>query len=420
MAKHRRLSASSSPRWIPCPGSIAYIEHLKEEKKIPEDTKSDASIKGDKTHEIFEYCVDYRISPMDLSDAKVWDICRYKLSRSDLASVDLFWQFVFENIHIYDKTYAEQSYDLSYQYDADIGGTADLTQCQDSGTLHIGDYKNGRTLVEASTPQIKIYALGAFYEFDEIFNFQDVKLTIGQPNAYHTDGKIRSESLTVDELMKWEENTLIPVIEKIKSNTTELNPGEKQCEWCPAAGVCEANAKQTSQIIQLEFNKYAEPRQSLPSPQSLTGEQLAFILDNKNRVQNWLKEIDNYAKSLLEKGERIGKYQLSTKKGNRKLKPLAQLRKILRHKRLESAPFIKEDPQTKTISEVEHYLKTIRKWNEQKIKTFMDDITDRGKDSIQLLKSEHTTENDFTNLIEEKPTQKRKPRTNQTNRKKRN
>ena len=64
---HSRLAASAAPRWIRCPGSVAYIEFLKKEKRIPEDFSNFASIKGTAIHSIIEHCILQEIHPQKLT-----------------------------------------------------------------------------------------------------------------------------------------------------------------------------------------------------------------------------------------------------------------------------------------------------------------------------------------------------------------
>ena len=414
MSTHSRLAASAADRWIRCPGSIAYVEFLLKEGKIKPRPSGSAAELGTACHEVLEYCVKKDIAPTDLKPSVIKKLTKIPLKYDDLKGVEYYWTRVQEDKEKFDVTYTERKYDLSNRYGTDLGGTADVTQAKMKDLLQIGDYKNGRTVVETSSYQIRIYGLGAFYEFNEKYNFSHIQFTIGQPNAYHTDGSVRSETITVKELMKWEKQYLIPAVQKIKNGTTELIPGKKQCLWCDARNHCEANAKQAIQIAQLDFAGCAEPRQDLPVAQDLTKEQIVFILDNKDRLVKFLKGIEEYAFELLDSNERLGNYRLSEKKGNRKLLPEAELKSVLKEYKL-TIKSVKPTPEPKYfgITDMERFLDKDKGWKADRIAEFMKKATTRASGKRQLSKTTgHTAEKDFGHLIEAEPeaiTPKRKP-----------
>lgn len=401
---HSRLAASAASRWIRCPGSIAYIEFLRHENKLPEDKPSAASTKGTHCHTVLEFCVKKSRQPVKLSERFLNRLInKYKLSYEDLKGVQLYWEYIEKQKGYFDETFTERRYDLSNRYREDIGGTADITQCKERDILHIGDYKNGRTLVEVvDNYQLRIYGLGAYYEFNDDYKFEELMMTIGQPNAYHPEGSIRDEVITISELRKWEENYLVPAIEKIRNKTSELIPGDKQCEWCPARNVCEANAKQSLQIAHLDFKQYAEPRQDLPVISSLTTQQIVFILDNKHRLINFLNGVETHAQAMLANDERVGSYHLHTKKGNRKLKEEDELKKLCYSHKLKWTEIkTRPDPKLPTLGELEKYLKVKKDWSDSRIAKFMEKATTRAEGKMQLTKSaSHVGELDFAEFKE--------------------
>ena len=396
---HSRLAASAAARWIRCPGSIAYIEFLIHENKIPEETTSTAATKGTHCHTILEFCIKKSKLPIKLGPRFLKRLTNgFNITYEDLKGIQLYWKYIQDQKAYFDETFAERRYDLSGRYKEDIGGTADVTQCKENDLLHIGDYKNGRTLVEAlDNYQLRIYALGAYYDFNDLYKFKKVMMTIGQPNAYHADGSIRDDTISVSELKKWEENYLIPAVEKIRNKSSELIPGDKQCEWCPARNVCEANAKQSLQIAQLDFKKYAEPRQDLPMPSSLTSQQIVFILDNKERLLNFIKGVEEHAEAMLRNDERLGPYHLSKKKGNRKLIPKSELKTLCKSRGLPWGEIeVPQDPKTLGITDLERYLKLKKNWTDNRITKFMEKATTRAEGKTQLTKTaKHTAEIDF-------------------------
>lgn len=399
MSIHQRLSASGSPTWIYCHGSVAYIEFLRAEGKIPKVSKDTPwSILGTAVHAILEYCVNHNIDPTTLRPLKVKRIAKMPLKLHDLKGAKVYWQFIQDQKSYYNNTFTERKYDLSNIYKMDVGGTADITQLKRREMAHVGDYKNGKTFVPISSAQLRIYGLGVYHEFYEEYKFKNIMFSIGQPNCTETIEKVRTDVIPVKELLKWEDQYLIPATEKIRMNSATLNPGEKQCQWCDARAVCEARAKQELQIAQLDFKGLAEPRQDLPSVKSLTKEQIAFIVDNKKRLTNFLAEVEKYALEMSEKGDKIPGYQIKEKFGNRKLKSHYQVSRQFRKHNLDRNILTKQETKNLTITELETYLKTVLKWETSAVNKFMSSITDKPRTGIELIKTERQYDGVFTKI----------------------
>lgn len=401
MSVHSRLAASAAAQWIRCPGSIAYIEFLKKEKRIPEYTTNAAAQKGTAVHSILEYALIHNINPVALPAKDIKRITKFVLTSDDVACAEPTFQYM-KNIEAdYDDVIAEKKYDLTHVYGTELGGTADVSAFQPNGELFIGDYKNGRTVVEVDDNyQLRIYSLGAYHHENEWYNFDRVRNVIFQPNAPHRDGRIRAIDYSIKELLRWEENKLIPAVELIKNETAQLIPGPIQCHWCEARHLCEANAKQTLQLAQIDFKDVAQPRAELPVPNVLTREQLAFVLDNKQRIISFLSACEQYAfKAIDEENIKIGKYTLEDRIGNRKYIEEKIVKAEIRKNKLTIKEFMLcKDPAMMTITQMESYLKANKKWDKEKIIEFMKSITERPITGKQLVKHNDNAEKDFVEL----------------------
>lgn len=400
MSSHSRLAASKAGQWIRCPGSIAYVEWLKKENKIPEDTSNKWGELGTAVHKVLEIAIEEKIHPEVMPAKQLKKLTGHDLNERDIAGAQLAYNYVINIEKEYDEILAERKYDLSFVYDTDTGGTADISGFQDQGTLLIADYKNGKTVVEAEENyQLRIYALGAYYHENEWYNFQDVKTVIIQPNAPHRLGKIRADDFTIDELKKWEEKNLIPAINAIKNESATLIPGPNQCAWCEARHVCEANAKQSLQLAQIDFENVAHPKPELPAPKTLTKQQLSFILDNESRILQFLKACKAYAFETLEKGkEPIPYYHLEDKYSNRKLRDEKIVKKKIRENKLTIKEFIiAAEPKLMGVTQIEAYLKT-KKWDKDKIAKFMDEVTERDLAGKELVRSNDSAQTEFAKL----------------------
>jgi hypothetical protein len=410
---HSRLAASQAPRWIRCAGSIAYIEFLIKEGKIPEDKAGDAARLGTAVHAIIEHCIKQEIHPRALTKRQIDRIVKADpetkniiITSKEISGASMCVERAELLRGEFDELFAERKYDLSFRYDVDLGGTCDISAFQQNGWLAIEDYKNGRGAVEASSYQLMIYALGAYHNEGDWYNFQNVRRTVIQPNASHPEGKIRSEEISVYDLLKWEEEVLAPAVTKIARNTAELIPGPIQCEWCPARHLCEANAKDSLSIAQIDFQNVASPKPELPAPQSLSKDQLAFVVDNKSRILKFLDACEKHVFKTIERGEQIGDYHLENKIGNRVLLE-EKLKRKLKLKRISVEDVtMTPEPKLMTVTQLEAYLATVKKWPKDKIAKFMESVTERPVTGQKLAKTLNTAESDFSKLTTSKTSKK--------------
>lgn len=415
--KHSRLAASKGEQFIYCPGSIAYIEYLKAEGKIPERTTSAASELGTGVHSVIEHCGKLGINPQKIGK-DVKKITKVTLGQHEINSAETCYEFSQEMKKEYGEVLFEERYPLDDIYGIDVGGTTDLVGLLRKKVLHTGDYKNGRGMVEhLVNPQQRIYSLGAYYNEDHWMHWNDktiVRNTIIQPNAYHNEGRIRTDEYTIKELRVWEEKTLIPAIELIKSGTATLTPGDKQCNWCDARRVCPANAKQTLQIAKLDFKDVPakgqgfkdvpatrKVKKGLQNPETLSNDELAFTIENTQRLINFLEGAEKEAFARIEKGETIGDLKISDKFGNRRIIGKKKFEKILKSFKVKPKKLmLEQNPKMMTLTDMRNYLKKEKHWQKNKIETFIGEITYSPVIGKQLRIESKTTDFDHIETME--------------------
>lgn len=118
------------------------------------------------------------------------------------------------------------------------GGTADFVAFRWQH-MTIGDLKYGKDPVFArENKQLRVYALGVFYEWDWLYNFQTIKIMIAQPRI---PGGMTSWTITREELLefadfakdRWARNWQ-------PRHLLTRTPSTKGCRWCAAAATCPA------------------------------------------------------------------------------------------------------------------------------------------------------------------------------------
>ncbi len=216
----------------------------------------------------------------------------------------------------------------------DAGGTGDAVLYDSiERNLEIVDFKNGRGVVDAKeNPQLRTYALGALLAHQDL-DVDTVTVTIVQPRAAHKDGRIRSETFHVADLIAWTADLLkamarskaaMDAFEKVGNNSVLLDewadawlkPGK--CTFCPAEATCPALRRAALQVADVWWEPETGEAKIGNQPTEMSPEKLGETLDSLDMLEQWIKAVRAYAHTQAENGVTIPGYQLSEKIGNRK------------------------------------------------------------------------------------------------------
>ena len=169
---HALLSPSSSERWINSPASVKY-------QIIFEEESSPYAKEGTEAHKLSEFKLKESLG-MDTSDPRK-ELEFYSKEMEECS--DGYVEYIYEIMATLEKpkVYVEEQLDLS-MYIPESLGTADAIIVSEK-ELHIVDFKYGLGIqVNAEkNSQLMIYALGALYLFDGIFDIEKVTMHIYQP-----------------------------------------------------------------------------------------------------------------------------------------------------------------------------------------------------------------------------------------------
>lgn len=231
---HARLGASSSKRWMTCPGSVVL------EEQMDEETSAYAE-EGTKAHALAEAKLRHlmgRILPEDVDEVRKG--CDPEMDimtdRYVEYAKDIIDQMLLAGHAPYWGVETRVRFD---RWVPEGFGTVDLF-IVGGGHLHIIDLKYGKGVPVSAigNPQPRAYSLGFLQDFELIYdNIETVTYHIVQPRLNNNT----SETMAVDELMKWAEEELRPRALKAWNGTREYNPGE-HCKFCRAKAVCKARA----------------------------------------------------------------------------------------------------------------------------------------------------------------------------------
>lgn len=306
MAKHALLSASGAHRWLECTPSAQL------ELQFPQST-SEYAEEGTAAHELCELTARYWLG--EISEAE------YENQRDELAKGKYYNAEMQECANDYAKFVAEKTtaaretcedaftalevrVDFS-KYVKDGFGTGDCIIVSDN-VLEIIDFKYGKGVrVEAAgNPQMKLYALGAYLEYNTLFDIDSVRMTIFQPRL---SGVQSSDEITVKELLKWAEKYVKPRAKLAYKGEGEFAPSEEVCKFCRAKAQCKARADKNLKLFD-----------EAPDVLLLTPEDAGKILEQAGDIQSWLADLESLVSFTLLAGQPVEGWKMVEGRSNRR------------------------------------------------------------------------------------------------------
>ena len=227
--------------------------------------------------------------------------------------------------------------DLNPPFDA--GGTGDaVIYLPAERRLEIVDLKGGRGVVVAAkgNPQLRTYALGAMLA-NKGLDVEHVTVTIVQPRAAHPDGRIRSETFHVVDLMEWAADMMAAMHRAREAMdrkaampesawaATYLSPGD-HCRdtFCKAAGTCPALRQAALDAVGVHFSPIDDTPRIANAPDSGSPEERAKRLDMLDMIEGWVKEVRAHEHRMADMGQPAPGYGLVEKTGREKWKDGAE------------------------------------------------------------------------------------------------
>jgi len=319
---HARLSASSSERWIECPGSQVRADLLAPDT----NEETEFAAEGSCAHEG---------AAIALRDGlEGWACIGQKLYTDAEGKVWEFTPEMAEHVQVY-LDYIRGSYGAIGESDIetmveekivcaelgdDFGGTADCVKYRlftgaGASFIHIFDFKYGVGIhVEVKdNTQLMYYAYGILRKLG-IARGDNVRvgMTIVQPRDKVGD-PIREHWTNSDDLLDWAEIVLIPAMQRTKEADAELKPGA-HCRFCPAKLNCPA---MTGML------KGAAEADPLSIPQ-MTDERLALEYELIGPVKFYLRAIEDEAYRRALAGNPVPGTHLTPGRADRKWKDGAE------------------------------------------------------------------------------------------------
>lgn len=330
---HATWSASATDRNWQCPGALALTKDLPERTSEPADW-------GTCCHEIAEQCLTRKVD----ADTFIGQTLKgkkfsFEVDEEMAETAQVYVDYVRSRHKEAGKDgllLVEQKFGLdALKPPFDAGGTADaVIYFPADKLLEVIDLKGGRGVVVevAGNPQLRTYALGAMLA-NEGLKVERIAVTIVQPRAPHKDGRTRTETFWVADLVEWTADLLAAMRRSHEALENSNRPGDdpmpsvlwakkylrpgSHCKFCPAAGFCPALEQKALDDAGVWFDDLDKPRLA-NSPDTLSPERAAQLLDAADLISDWINAVRAYWHEQAELGVEIPGYVLVPKQGREK------------------------------------------------------------------------------------------------------
>jgi len=313
---HSKRSPSSSARWLLCPGSVAAIDADIEAGIIVVKKNDDGgphALWGTRCHLVGELLLLNK--PYE---EIVKQVPQVKDDEEMLDTAIEYHDYVMALMRPGSKLFVEKRVSLEQwipsdpEEKEDSGGTADAIIIHTDNSMDVCDLKGGKGVavdVRGNT-QLKLYAAGAVSDFSMIYDIRKVRYHVIQPRREIFEHE-ETSAVALEIFMEYCEDQI---------QKDYLEAGEKQCQWCPRSGYCEAQAEMLKGgVFKADTLDFEDSKELVVSdPAELTLAQLTKIKQHAPAITKLLKAVDQRILERLHKGQKVTGFKLVEGRSNRK------------------------------------------------------------------------------------------------------
>ena len=204
--------------------------------------------------------------------------------------------------------------------DPEAWGTLDNGIALLGYSLDVFDFKHGQgKVVEAVENKQGLQYVVSVMDTLNCEAFDQIRFTVGQPRAYHSEGPIRTWIIPKERISAFRAE-LKAAIAAARLPNAPRAAGD-WCRWCNAQVDCPQKRALVTAETGAVFTAAAAAEAKVGMPLDvMTPEMIARALSVKECVENWFDEVKARAHQMLDRGEKVPGYKLVTGKSNRKWK----------------------------------------------------------------------------------------------------
>jgi len=296
-AAHARVGASSLHRTLPCPGSVGLIESLGDEERT-----SEFAAHGTVAHHVRECCLAYGFEPEEfLGDELGADGFDFAVDDEMVEALRPGIEWVRERPgRVVNEMRVNASDEMPGQFGTlDVGVIApDL--------ITINDHKFGERVAVQPEENEQLQAYGLWF-WENVARHEtdatDFLLVIDQPRNDSGGGEWWT---TLDHLLEFKErlregfDLIFTPEERARSANPDdwrVNPdaplcaGEKQCQFCAAAGVCGELARFNLDLMGKKFDDLDDEELTFAQSADFTPARRALAAKNAPLFKKWIEAV---------------------------------------------------------------------------------------------------------------------------------
>ena len=320
MAAHAILGASSSKRWMHCPGSV------KQSSAVPSGPSSKYAEEGTAAHTLGEWCLEKMVDPREFKGEVITtdEGSSFVVNDDMIDAVRVYFELIrdesLKNQVPPCDIRLEERFNLSWLHDG-MFGTNDASFSIPFGDLYIYDYKHGAGVaVDAiDNTQLVYYAIGASYDLErqEWHDYEKIHMTIVQPRAWHEDGEVRRWTITMEELKEWAKKLKVAAI-ATEAIDAPLNPSEDACRWCNASSFCPAIKAKAIEVAKTEFGAVVPTDHNEVVVDRMTLEECVNVVNHKGMLTSFIKACEwRLEHSILNEHKKVEGMKVIRGRGSR-------------------------------------------------------------------------------------------------------
>lgn len=301
MKKHAILSASSSHRWMECPGSIVSTIDFPDESNVyaEEGTLAHSLAekmllglpynKEDYPEEMISYCEAYKdyVFSFPFSDMRVEVLCDYNEVTGHAVIKD----------------------------EKDSFGTSDCVQI-DEGLVRVFDFKygKGKQIHADENPQLLLYSIPFAGSDDRL------ELHIYQPRLDHVSRfETTMDSPFIKQFRERVRVSADAVVKGLNGEDVSYKAGE-HCKFCKLAGCCKVQSEFLMKEVLDDFDSIDDLNDDIkPKSVECSDDEIERILTFIPMIETWCKTVFKEALKREINGANFSRFRLSKgRDGNRK------------------------------------------------------------------------------------------------------
>jgi len=308
MSAHAELGASSSARWLHCPGSVPLARPYLGVGTSP------YAAEGTVAHTIAQAAL--AKEPLPAIGALVdVDGVSVLVTQEMFDAVDVYLDIVTPLLaKAQDGGVEIKVHISSVPPTAECYGTADFVAII-GRKLFIVDLKYGKgvRVPVANNSQALFYALAVVETLHLDGLIDEIEITICQPRI---DGAER-QTWTIDiiDLWIWRDSKLIPAVQRILDDDRSLTDGP-WCRFCPALAICPLKKELAMQAAEQAF--WEHDPSHMHNTEDITEAELAERLQLALRLADWIDALKDEAAVRIHRGFDVPGFKLVEGRSNRK------------------------------------------------------------------------------------------------------